>query len=541
MAAPMKIFPALQNRRMMRLSRYILKTSQSLQNNVRCFSCGVSHRSEVRVRFAPSPTGMLHLGGLRTALYNFLFAKSNGGKFILRIEDTDQTRLVPGALERLCEALQWAGLVPDEGPNEGGDFGPYVQSKRLELYQEKIQVLLESKHAYHCFCTSRRLELLRKEATRRGEVPKYDNRCRHLSDDEVVEKLGQGVPSVIRFKLSADEDSWEDMLHGVIQQNIAEIEGDPILIKSDSYPTYHFANIVDDHYMKITHVLRGNEWSASTMKHVLMYRAFGWEPPRYAHLPLIMNSDGTKLSKRQDDIRVESLQEKGYYPDAVLNLITLSGGGFKKVTNGMTLSELIDQFSIERMNVNSSRLEIDRINELNKLHLVRKIQGPEREKMIDLLHKIATDYMKDRFESIEDVHRILKRSFIEKVLDWSKERIHKLDELFTHPDYLFLWGHPASLNLNDITNTDHNSKDLLQKILNIINEMESQDFNQAPIVQQLRNIAKEENIKFPTLMKIMRLCISGLKEGPGVGEMMEVLGKDVVLERLQYSIGLLSR
>ncbi|BFZ21169.1 hypothetical protein BsWGS_24208 [Bradybaena similaris] len=224
-----------------------------------------SSAQDVRVRFAPSPTGFLHLGGLRTALYNFLFARSTqNGRFILRIEDTDQTRAVPGAVEKLQQALNWAGLVPDEGPGVGGKYGPYVQSQRLDIYQKNIKTLLENGWAYPCFCSARRLELTRKEAARKGEPSKYDGRCRSLSKAQMDEYQSQGMPFVVRLKLEPTLDPWDDMVKGVMSHNVHDSEGDPVLMKSDGYPTYHFANVVDDHLMKVSHVLRGSEWISST-------------------------------------------------------------------------------------------------------------------------------------------------------------------------------------------------------------------------------------------------------------------------------------
>ncbi|VEN35935.1 unnamed protein product [Callosobruchus maculatus] len=284
----------------------------------------------VRVRFAPSPTGYLHLGGLRTALYNFLFAKKYNGKFILRIEDTDQTRIVKGATDQIIKDLEWAGIEVDEGPSMGGSHGPYRQAQRLEIYRNQVEVLLKNGSAYHCFCTDKRLQLLRKEAVRAQEIPKYDNKCRHLSSEDVMTRLKRGDPSCIRFKISDQEESFDDLVYGQISYNISLNEGDPVIVKSDGYPTYHFANIVDDHFMNVSHVLRGVEWQISTTKHLLLYRAFNWNPPKFAHLPLLMNADGTKLSKRQGDVKISYYRENGIFPLALLNFIVHSGGGFSK-------------------------------------------------------------------------------------------------------------------------------------------------------------------------------------------------------------------
>ncbi|MPC24261.1 putative glutamate--tRNA ligase, mitochondrial [Portunus trituberculatus] len=296
---------------------------------IRSFRASSCCLDGVRVRFAPSPTGYLHLGGLRTALYNFLFAKANNGKFILRIEDTDQSRLVPQASERLEEMLVWAKIPPDESPEVGGPVGPYMQSQRLHLYQEYVKRLLENGTAYKCYCSNRRLNWLRNDAIRRNEVPKYDNRCRHLSQKQIEELEGKGTESCIRFKLDAVKEPFKDVIYGSLANSAAEQEGDPVIMKADGFPTYHFANVVDDHLMGITHVLRGVEWQVSTPKHLQLYRAFGWNPPVIGHLPLILNRDGSKLSKRQGDVHIEHYRAQGYAAEAVLNFVTDIGGGFE--------------------------------------------------------------------------------------------------------------------------------------------------------------------------------------------------------------------
>lgn len=265
----------------------------------------------------------------------------------MRIEDTDQSRLVDGATEQLCADLEWVGIRPDEGPQQGGDFGPYVQSQRLHIYRDEVKKLLENGTAYYCFCTERRLDLLRKDALKARQVPKYDNRCRHLTPVQIAEKLANQDTFCIRFKLDPYVDDYHDLVYGKIVYDVAANEGDPVIIKSDGYPTYHFANVVDDHLMHITHVLRGVEWQISTTKHLLMYRAFNWIPPKYAHLPLLMNGDGTKLSKRQGNINIGHYREQGIEPQALVNFITLAGGGFRRelssTPTGYTLEQLQSQ------------------------------------------------------------------------------------------------------------------------------------------------------------------------------------------------------
>jgi glutamyl-tRNA synthetase len=282
--------------------------------------------NKIRVRFAPSPTGYLHVGGLRTALYNFLFARKNNGNFILRIEDTDRNRYVEGATENLINALKWAGLDYDEGPDIGGDYGPYMQSQRLDIYKKYSEELIKNGNAYYCFCTTERLQQLR-EDQEKLKLPqiKYDKHCLNLTADEIQKKLIDKIPFVIRLNVKPNEKIiFYDVVRQQVEFNSNNID-DQILIKSDGFPTYHLANVVDDYLMKISHVIRGEEWLSSTPKHVLLYEAFGWEKPIFAHLPLLLNPDKSKLSKRQGDVAVEDYRDKGYLKEALINFVALLG------------------------------------------------------------------------------------------------------------------------------------------------------------------------------------------------------------------------
>ncbi|XP_021092979.1 probable glutamate--tRNA ligase, mitochondrial isoform X2 [Heterocephalus glaber] len=329
-------------------------------------SLGADLGAAVRVRFAPSPTGFLHLGGLRTALYNYIFAKKHQGSFILRLEDTDQTRLVPGAAENIEDMLEWAGIPPDESPRRGGPSGPYQQSQRLELYAQATDALLQTGAAYPCFCSPLRLELLKKEALRSHQTPRYDNRCRDLSQKQVAQKLATNPKPAIRFRLEEEAPAFQDLVFGWNRHQVASVEGDPVILKSDGFPTYHLACVVDDHHMGISHVLRGSEWLVSTSKHLLLYQALGWQPPRFAHLPLLLNGDGSKLSKRQGDIFLEHFAAAGFLPDALLDIITNSGSGFPENQMGRTLPELITQFDLTRITCHSALLDLQKLPEFNR-------------------------------------------------------------------------------------------------------------------------------------------------------------------------------
>ena len=278
-----------------------------------------------RVRFAPSPTGYLHVGGLRTAFYNWAFARATGGKFLLRIEDTDQSRLVEGAVDNLISSLAWAGLEADEGPHKEGSVGPYIQSERLSIYREHVDKLVTGQKAYPCFATSEELTQMREKQIAAGENPRYDGRYRSLEPAEAARRVANGEKHVIRLKVPESENIvFDDAVRGTVSINTEQVD-DQVLMKSDGFPTYHLAAVVDDHLMGITHVIRGEEWLSSTPKHILLNRAFGWEPPTYAHLPLIVNESKKKLSKRDGDVSVESYRDKGFSAEGLVNFLALLG------------------------------------------------------------------------------------------------------------------------------------------------------------------------------------------------------------------------
>jgi glutamyl-tRNA synthetase len=305
--------------------------------------------NKIRLRLAPSPTGFLHIGNLRTALFGYLLAKSLKGDFILRIEDTDEKREVAGAVDSLIKILDWIGLNFDEGPHKGGDYGPYIQSERKDIYNKLATELLEKDGAYHCFCSSEDLTKMREEQQAAKLPPRYDRRCRNLSKDEVAAKISSGASFIIRQKLPlSGEIIVHDELRGDISFQCSDLE-DHALIKSNGVPTYQFASVVDDHLMGISHVTRGDEWLPSFPKNILLYQAFGWTPPLFIHLPLILNKTGGKLSKRQGDVFVEQYKDQGYLPEALINFCALLGWHPKHDKEVLSLSELEQEFSIDGM------------------------------------------------------------------------------------------------------------------------------------------------------------------------------------------------
>ncbi|KAL4624397.1 putative glutamate-tRNA ligase, mitochondrial [Arapaima gigas] len=484
--------------------------------------------SGVRVRFAPSPTGFLHLGGLRTALYNFLFAKKHRGTFILRMEDTDQSRLVPGAADSIEDMLDWAGIPPDESPRKGGDFGPYQQSQKLDDYRQAAETLVSTGNAYYCFCSPQRLDLLKKEALRSRQNPRYDNRCRHLHPDQVAERLGSGEPHVIRFRLQEGVEPFEDMVFGWNKHDVAAFEGDPVIIKADGFPTYHLANVVDDHHMQISHVLRGSEWLISTCKHLLMYRAFGWKPPMFAHLPLLLNKDGSKLSKRQGDIFIEHFAKTGSLPEAVLDLITNCGSGFTDNRPGRELNELISDFDASRLMTHSATLDLEKLPEFNRIHLLQRVNNPEK---CELLVKDLQDLIRQTYGTQIHEAGVLESEYIMRILHLRKGHITCLQDLVT-PGYTYLWVRPA-VPREQLENICSESQAIATLAMEMIKK-HSKELTTEGLNMELKELARKMKVvQYSLVMKALRLALSGLQQGPSVAEMMVSLGPMEICHRLQ--------
>ncbi|KAM9819901.1 probable glutamate--tRNA ligase, mitochondrial [Syngnathus typhle] len=490
--------------------------------------CTTTAPGDVRVRFAPSPTGFLHLGGLRTALYNYIFAKRYGGSFILRLEDTDQSRLVPGAAKAIEDMLEWAGIPPDESPVRGGPLGPYQQSERLDLYRQAASQLLDNGHAYRCFCTPQRLELLKKESLRIGQTPRYDNRCRHLRDEQVQEKLAKGAPHVIRFRLEEGVEPFQDLIFGWNRHKVAQVEGDPVVIKADGFPTYHLANIVDDHHMKISHVLRGSEWLISTSKHLLMYRALGWQPPAFGHLPLLTNKDGSKLSKRQGDIFIQRFQQDGILPEALLDIITNCGSGFSSNRVGRRLDELISEFNPSKITTHSALLDLEKLPEFNKIHLQDHI---EDEKLCNYLIKDLQGQIREAYTSEIQDEDVLHEDYIRRVLHLRKGHISTLRELVS-PAYSYLWVRP-SFSSQQVAALSAEARHVAALALTLA-EKRGEAAAVDEINKDLKTLAKQtKGTKYRDVMMLLRLTLSGLQQGPSVAEMMVALGPVESIHRIQ--------
>jgi len=475
----------------------------------------------VRTRFAPSPTGFMHVGNLRTALYAYLVAKSQGGKFILRIEDTDQERLVPGAVDVIYHTLQQVGLQHDEGPDLGGEYGPYIQSERKNIYLPYAEKLVEEGKAYYCFCTKERLESLHQENTFGG----YDRHCRNLPKEEVQRLLDMGTPWVIRQKMPLEgSTTFVDSVFGEITIENKMLE-DQVLIKSDGYPTYNFANVIDDHLMHITHVVRGCEYLTSTPKYNLLYEAFGWEVPTYVHLPLIMgrNADGTtsKLSKRHGSTGFADLIKEGYLPETIVNYIALLGWAPKDNREIYSLQELCNAFSLDGISKSPAVFDYEKLTWMNGEY----IHKMPKEEFI----RQATPYFKEVFgENLPDTEiladilqpRVLKFTEVPQMLQFFKEL----------PDYStdFFINKKSKATLE-------NAPAMLQKSIDLLSSME--DWSVPSLHDKLLQLAKDSEVKNGTLLWPVRIAAAGQTVTPGGAmEILSILGKKESLRRL--SLGL---
>ena len=477
---------------------------------------------KVRTRFAPSPTGFMHLGGLRTALYAYLYAKSNGGDFILRIEDTDQQRYVEGAVELIYSSLKGSGLIYDEGPDVGGNYGPYVQSERKEIYHKYAKKLIELGGAYYCFCSKERLESLTDENGNR----KYDKHCLHLSKEEVERRLAAGEPYVIRQNIPSEGVSeYEDMIYGTIRVDYADLE-DNILIKSDGMPTYNFANVIDDHLMGITHVIRGTEYLSSTPKYNLMYDAFGWERPKYIHLPTIMKDATRKLSKRYGDANFDDFVKKGYLKEAIINYVALLGWTPKDNIEKMTLPEMVKMFSLDGISKSPSIFDEMKLRWLNGEYI--------RELSEDDFYAHALPYLeKSAVYGKFDLKKIAK--LLHGRVEFLGEIPEKIDWIVSLPEY------DLALFDNKKNKTDREvAKVLLPEIKAWLEEID--DFSNDNLFTALSEKAKEKGVKSGSVFWIMRLAITGMAVTPGgATEIAELLGKTETLARIDKSLGYLTK
>lgn len=476
----------------------------------------------VRTRFAPSPTGFMHIGNLRTALFEYLIAKANNGTFVLRIEDTDKERFVPGAIDVIYDTLKQVGIEHDEGPDVGGDYGPYIQSERKNCYLDYAKKLIDNDKAYYCFCTKERLESLHENG---NEFSGYDRHCRNLTKAEIEDLLSAGTPYVIRQKVpTSGKTSFSDSVYGEISVNNEEIE-DQVLIKTDGYPTYNFANVIDDHLMDITHVVRGSEYLSSTPKYNLLYEAFDWTPPVYVHLPLIMgkNPDGTtsKLSKRHGATSFNDLVNDGYLPQAVINYIALLGWCPKDNREIFSLEDLEKVFSVDGIVKSPSIFDYDKLTWFNGEY----IRNLSLEKFVE----VSRPY----FKTVLDEEKF----DFNKVASILQQRVTKFTQI---PDMVKFFAklpdYDKDLFVNKKSKTNlENVPGILSKAIETLQELES--WNHDTIHDALIGLAEKLNLKNGTVMWPVRIAVSGMSVTPGGAiEILDILGKDESLKRLEIGL-----
>lgn len=475
---------------------------------------------KVRTRFAPSPTGYLHIGGLRTALYGYLFAKKNGGDFILRIEDTDTTRYVDGSVRIIYDTLRDSGIMYDEGPDVGGDYGPYVQSERKAIYTEYAKKLVELGGAYYCFCTPERVASLKDEE---GNV-RYDKHCLKLSKEEVDKKLAAGEPYVIRQNVpTSGAGSYHDLVYGDISVDYKDIE-DGILIKSDGMPTYNFANVIDDHLMGITHVIRGTEYLSSTPKYNLMYDAFGWERPVYIHLPPIMKDAQHKLSKRNGDASYEDFVNKGFVKEAIVNYIALLGWNPKTNVEKMTLKELVENFSLEGINKSPAIFDETKMKWLSGEYIKEMNEEEFKAHALKFLEK----------------SKVFGKYDTDKLLALVRTRIQTFGEIPEKLDFLEEFGkYDTELFVNEKQKSSlDTAKTLLPQIKAALEK--TGEWNNAALFDALVKFSSDSGIKKQAVLWIARIAITGKSAtAGGATEIAELIGKEETLKRIDFSLSLL--
>ena len=479
----------------------------------------------VRVRFAPSPTGFPHVGNIRTALFNWLFARHTGGTFIVRIEDTDVARKVEGGVEAILGGLRWLGLDWDEGPEVGGNYGPYFQSQRLELYREASRRLVSQGDAYYCYCSPQRLKEMREEQAKQKQPPGYDWRCRDLGTAERSQKETEGITPVVRFKIPLEgQTSFHDLIWGDVVVENSTID-DFVLLKSDGYPTYHLANVIDDHAMAISHVLRAEEWLPSVPRHKLLYRALGYEMPQLAHLPMILGSDRAKLSKRHGAVSITEYQAQGYLPEAMVNFLSLLGWSLDDKTEIMSRQELIKNFSLERISRTAAIFNSEKLNWMNGVYI--RSLDPE-------------DFVKRALPFLDrglppEVKRPLSIDYVRQFMPLIQERAKTLAEVSELAQFFFVTklDYESSLLIGKNMTRESATKALeagQQKLSQL------KTFDEESLETVLRPLAEELGLKTGQFFGTLRIAITGRTAAPPLFQTMAVLGKEQCLRRIEAAL-----
>jgi len=484
----------------------------------------------VRVRFAPSPTGYPHVGNIRTALFNWLFARHYEGSFIVRIEDTDVTRRVKGAVEAIRDGLRWLGLDWDEGPEVGGNYGPYFQSQRLEMYHRAAERLISQGDAYYCYCSPRRLEEMRAEQVRRKQPPGYDRHCRDLSQAEQSQKAAEGITPVVRFKTPLDgQTKFNDLIWGevVFENNTID---DFVLLKSDGYPTYHLANVVDDHAMEISHVIRAEEWISSTPRHLLLYQAFGFEPPQFIHHPMILGPDRAKLSKRHGAVSIIDYREQGYLPETMFNFLALIGWSLDDKTEILSRQELIDNFSLERIGRTGAIFNRDKLNWMNGVYI--------RSLTADEFFEAAMPYL--MMDRLAGETLIADEQYVRDVLPLIQERARTLTEVAELAQFFFVDELDYDTNL--LIGKNMSRQSTAQALAAAQQRLEKLEVFAADSLEaMLRPLAAELELKTGQLFGVLRVATTGRTAAPPLFQTMAVLGRERCLRRIGAALDRLRR
>ena len=479
----------------------------------------------VRVRYAPSPTGLPHVGNIRTALFNWLFARHHKGTFIVRIEDTDVTRLVQGAQEAILDSLRWLGLDWDEGPEVGGAYGPYIQSQRLQLYQAAAKRLVEAGHAYYCYCSTKELAEMRAEQQLKKLPPGYDRRCRQLTESERSNREAGGITPVVRFKVPLEgQTSFADLIKGGVSFDNSKLD-DFVLLKSDGYPTYHLASAVDDHAMEISHVLRADEWLSSTPRHVLLYNALGYEPPLFAHLPMILGPDRSKLSKRHGATAVTEFRNQGYIPEAMDNYLALLGWSLDDKTEILSRQELVANFSLERVSATAAIFDHQKLDWMNGVYL-RQLSAD------DFAHLMLPFLERDL---PEEVKRPLDWDYVKQIAPLIQERARTLNETKELSEFFFV-AEPAyepKLLLQRL----HDKSIAINALAVAKDKLASEvNFEAASLENILRLLSTELGIKTGEFFGLLRVAVTSRTATPPLFQTMAVLGKKRCLKRIEAAI-----
>lgn len=483
----------------------------------------------VRVRFAPSPTGFAHIGNIRNAVFDWLLAQHSGGKFILRIEDTDRARIVPGAVEEIMESLRWLGMQWDEGPEVGGPYRPYFQSERLDQYKEYADRLLEQQAAYYCFCTPERLAEVRKQQEARKMPTGYDRRCLALSPSEVAEKLAEGVPAALRFKVpTAGQTSFTDVIRGEIGFENKLLD-DFVILKSDGYPTYHFASVVDDHLMSISHIIRSEEWISSTPKHILLYAALGWDPPKFAHPPLILGPDRTKLSKRHGAVRFLDYKEKGFLPEAMINFMTLLAWSPGEDRELFTVGELVERFTLDGVVNHPVVFDYQKLEWMNGVY----VRGADLDRIVEL----CMPFMQDA-GCLSPSPSEKELAYAREAINLVRDRMRYLAQVVKFTDFFFA----EEPEYEEKGVKKWLRKDYVPELLGrLVPALEGlADFRVEDIEERVRTVGDEMGLSGGTVIHPIRVAVTGRMVGPGLFETMAVLGKDRILGRLRRTLGFIS-